>query len=127
MNFQSLTECNSKVHLLCGYEESTPPKEILISDYLQISAGKTEDLTATVYRPFLVAAIMLSQDLDYQTLSEAKGVKFTLMQNPILSLSQMQKSYDISQKLVLPSGFSVQEFLDTLNKESSEIMSMMTV
>ncbi len=111
MQYTNLPASTNRVLTLIGYDEVNPQKEVYISELLDIS--KSLDLVPH-YRPFIVAALILQQDLDGQAITEADGVKFTGLAKVIESLLGLQKSYDLSTGIEIPPGFSAQEAIDRL-------------
>ncbi|MEM7771968.1 MAG: hypothetical protein AAF327_15840 [Cyanobacteria bacterium P01_A01_bin.37] len=85
---------------------ATDGDDTLLTELLNQAAGTVGGVTH--YRPFYVAARFIEQNTGVQTLSEAKGVKFTGQWRVIASLMSTQAAYDSANGLTVPTGYEAQ-------------------
>lgn len=108
----------SKARTLARTQLTGAAVETEIDYKLEDSAGTVNDVT--YYRPFYVAAVMLMQSRDDQTVTEADGAKFFgnkqqfNLQPTIESLLREQLALDTRLGLTVPDGYDVGSLLNAL-------------
>lgn len=80
-----------------------PDRDQYLIDLLEAATGAAT-AHPKVFRPYLVAAVVLEQDIDRQQITEADGVKFTNLVGVIASLRSQQHSLDLALSLEVPTG-----------------------
>jgi hypothetical protein len=101
--YDNLPKALTKVKRLIQAENNS--RDADIEDLLELSAGK-DSSGVTHYRPWFVAARMVQQDPDIQSISEADKVVFTGWLPTIRSWLEDQMGYDASLALTIPPGYS---------------------
>jgi len=105
-NFTNIFWATERVKRRLGIEDTAQDSEI--QEMLNLSAAAIEEFPGTkFYRPYLVAALMLSQDIDANRLKKASGVEFNDLRGIITALLGMQLGYDNLFSWIVPPGFSV--------------------
>jgi hypothetical protein len=103
-NFTSMFWATERVKRRLGLETSDQDTEI--QEMLNLSAATMGTHPGTkFYRPYLVAALLLSQDIDANRLKKASGVEFNDMSPVIGSLLALQLGYDNLFGWIVPLGF----------------------
>jgi hypothetical protein len=102
MDLQKATDI---VYALTSY---TPLEDSQKDFYINVLLETFSGLAGLVrhYRPWYVAAQLLSQDIDQQSISRYDVTEFTNLESLIQSLYQTQYAYDLANNLVLPDGTS---------------------
>lgn len=85
-----------------GY--ATTSDSVLITELLQLTSA-VSSLGVVHYRPYLVAAYFLEQNLRVQLLKQSGSDHYTMLANIIASLRSLQAVYDAANFLSLPVGF----------------------
>ena len=95
---ENLQTAIATVYLLTGYVQGDNPTR---DSYIETSLGLFSGLKGQVthYRPWYVAAMLLSQDIDQQTIKRYDVTEFTNLQDLIQSLFALQYQYDRTYQL----------------------------
>lgn len=98
---------------------------------LQSSAAITSSGVKS-YRPHYVAAKVIEQSFEYQSLTEADGAKFTGLVRTIASLLGWQTSEDaanaaLADPAIVPPSFSADAAIDAATGVKSKVFSFMVV
>lgn len=89
VDFTDLTESSALVAELAGVTAPTDTENLLTE-----SAGTHTSGAVTVYRPYLVAALVLERALNTRRLREARGTVFDTAATTIRGLKRQQASFD---------------------------------
>lgn len=113
--YKDLAQCLVITKTKCDITNSVA--DAMITGMLEDSSGGTSDSTV-VYRPYFVAANIISQSTDYQNLKKAGSVEFTGMATAINSLLQYQNALDTSFGLIVPVGMEAISLLEAASEDS---------
>lgn len=108
-NFTNIISATERVLRLLNKDNADSSLKELVQELLQYAAGNQN--TVPIYRPWYVAATVLSQDIVANNLTEAEGVKFKDKTAIVNSFMATQRSLDLSLNLEIPLGFSADAFL----------------
>lgn len=107
-NFSNINGATARCFRLLGKSTGDNDLREHCQELLLLSAAtKPAYPDQTYYRPYLVAAIMLSQDIKANNLIEASGVKFNSKAPIIQAFLASQLSIDKSQGWLITTGFTV--------------------
>ncbi len=113
-NFLEISSATARCMRLLGKPDTDKDTVELVQEMLIYSAGTKDGVI--YYRPWYVAALLLSQDLTANNLLEADGVKFQSKEGIVKSFIATQRSLDLSLGLTLPPGFSIESIIGTNRK-----------
>lgn len=108
--YKDLAQCLVITKQKC--DVTTTTFDAMITGMLEDSAGLHVSTLSFVYRPYFVAANIISQSTDYQNLKKAGSVEFTGMTKAIESLLQYQNGLDKAFLLSVPLGMEALEVVD---------------
>lgn len=136
-DYTDLTACKTRVFARTQLDSTDTVLSDEVGYKLEDSAATAN--STTYYRPFYVAAVMLMQSRDDQTVTSADGAKFFgdkqqfNLQPTIESLLREQLALERSLGLEVPDGYDVNSLLNALcgcqdegESSSSTIMSILT-
>lgn len=119
MPFDNITTAIAMVKAQAGIDSADTTRDAYITDTLDSSKGTINGTDE--YRPYLVAALTMWSSKGEQTITEASGsAKFRFdddrmnLRPAIESNLRIQQSKDIQQGTIVPTGWDVQSFLDSL-------------
>ncbi len=114
-NFVNINSATTRCMRLLGKPETDHDTTEHIQELLILSAASKPNMAGVnYYRPYIVAAILLSQDLKANNLEKAGDVVFRDKAGVIQSLLSSQASIDKSQGWLVTSGFAVADILGNL-------------
>lgn len=119
-NFVSIQSATERCLRLLGKNSTEADTKEHSQELLMLSAG-TQGYNPGVYyyRPYLVAAILLSQDFQANALTKAGDVEFKDKLGIIQAFLNTQQAIDSSQSWSVPTGFTVAEILGTVGLSAS--------
>ncbi len=102
--YRDLSACVALVKQKCDISSTTLDTSIEL--VLEDSAGTLiiSDVVEVIYRPYYVAAHIISSSGDFQNLKKAGSVEFTGMERAIANLLKYQNALDVRYALSIPFG-----------------------
>ncbi len=114
-NFSNINGATARCFRLLGKSTGDNDLREHCQELLLLSAAtKPAYPDQTYYRPYLVAAIMLSQDIKANNLAEASGVIFNSKAPIVQAFLASQLSIDKAQAWIITTGFTVPDIAASL-------------